>query len=70
MTTPMIGSNIIFQQVGYSEDSTISLSRRRQFVLTLSGSYIYIPGLENNNSTVIHFVRKVALYFSTPAVNR
>jgi len=40
MASPIIGSSIIIQEVGYSEDSAITLSLRRKVVLTLSGSYI------------------------------
>jgi hypothetical protein len=38
MTLPIICAGIIFQEVGYSENSTLSASFRKQ-AFTLSGSY-------------------------------
>jgi hypothetical protein len=62
-TLSIIVSNTIFQEVDYFSSSTISS--------TLTASPLcfqvaaYIPGLENNNSNVIHFVCKFTLYLST-----
>jgi len=44
-----MGSNMIFQEVGYSENSTISLFLRTQAVL-LSHIAIKFTGMENENS--------------------
>jgi hypothetical protein len=47
-TLPVIGSNIIFQKVGYSENSTITLQNASH--LTLSCSYINSrPGNDDSN---------------------
>jgi ribosome biogenesis SPOUT family RNA methylase Rps3 len=47
-TVPVIGSNITFQEVGYSENSTIALEKASH--LTLSCSYINSrPGNDNSN---------------------
>jgi len=64
-----MGSNVIFHELGYSDNSTISLSWKRQAV-KLYPVAIHIPGLEMTILTVIHSMPKVSLFFSTPAVDR
>ena len=61
-TLPVMGSNIIFQEVGYSENSTISLFLRTQAVL-LSHVAINFQAWRMEIVTVIHFERNAISIF-------
>ena len=67
-TLPVIISNIIFQEVGYFENSTISSSLRVRPLCFYVATKI--QGLKNDNSKVIYFEHKIAMYASTPAVHK
>jgi hypothetical protein len=67
MTLPVIVFNIIFQEAGYFENSTISSSLGWQ-ALCFSRKLHKFQAWKMTIVTVIHFVRKFDLYFSTPAV--
>jgi len=69
MTLPLIGSNLIFQEVDYIENSTISSSLQGQTFYAFRQLH-KLQVCKMKGIMVIHFVRKVALYVSTAAVNR
>jgi hypothetical protein len=64
MTTLLVtGSNIILQKF----NKLLFLRRQAIYIFKVAAS---IPALEMTIVTVMHFVPKVSLFISTPAVNR
>jgi hypothetical protein len=69
ITLPVIGSKIIFKEIGYFENSIISSSLRRQALYSLR--YLYkFQAWKKKMVTVIPVVLQVALWVSIAAVNR
>jgi len=69
ITLLVIGSKIIFQEIGYFENSIISSSLRRQALYFIR--YLYkFQAWRMKIVTVISVVLQVALWVSIPAVQR
>jgi hypothetical protein len=67
---PIIGFHTIFQEEGYSENSSSSTSLGKQaFKLSCRHKYKF-QAWKMKIKTVIHFVLKDVLYFPTPAFIR
>jgi hypothetical protein len=69
MTLSVLGSNIIFQEVDYFENSTMSSSLRGQALYAFRMLHKF-QAWKMTVVLVIHFVHKAGLYVSSPAVSR
>jgi len=69
MTLSVLGSNIIFQEVNYFENSTMSSSLRGQALYAFRLLHKF-QAWKMTVVMVIHFVHKAGLYISSPAVRR